>query len=93
MECRKHEHATCPAHDRMEASGERDQTQSTAGDENTPPLPTINKEAEENLTDSFKESQGPNIILDDDSERLAAVSPQAELLIWYYRLGHTSFAK
>jgi hypothetical protein len=64
----------------------------TAGDENTP-FTTINKEAEENLTDFFKESKGPSIILADDSERLAAVSPQAELLRWHYRLGHTSFAK
>jgi hypothetical protein len=96
QEYRNHDHVAYPAHvipdDRTEASGERDQTQSTAGDENTPPFPTINKEDEKNLTDFFKESQGPNIILDDDSERLAAVSPQAEPLRWHYRLGHTSFA-
>jgi hypothetical protein len=38
---RKHEHVAYPAHvltdDRKEASDERDQTQSTAGDENKPP--------------------------------------------------------
>jgi hypothetical protein len=61
----------------------------------TPPphFSTINKEDEENLTDLFKESQGPNIIMDDDSEWLAAASPQEDILRWHYRLGHTSFAK
>jgi hypothetical protein len=59
----------------------------------TNPLTTVNKENKENLADFFKESQSPNIILDDDSEILAAASPQAELLRWHYRLGHTSFAK
>jgi hypothetical protein len=84
QEFRKHEHVAYPAHvipdDRTEASGERNQTQSTAGDENTPLFPTVNKEDGENLADFFKESQGPTIILDDDSERLAAASPQADLL-------------
>jgi hypothetical protein len=99
QECRKHDHVAYPAHvipdDWTEASGERDQTQSTAGDENNPPppLPTINKEDEENLTDFFKDIQDPNIILDDDYERLTAASPQSELLRWHYRPVHTSFAK
>jgi hypothetical protein len=39
--------------------------------------PTINKEDEENLTDFFEEKQGPTIIMDDESEMLAAASPQA----------------
>jgi hypothetical protein len=60
---------------------------------NTTPLIVEANKKEENLMDFFQESQGPNIILDDDSERLAAANPQAELLRWYYRLGHTSFAK
>jgi hypothetical protein len=64
-----------------------------SGRGNQTPLTTVNEENEENLADFFKESQGPNIILDDDSERLAAASPQAELLRWHNRLGHTSFAK
>jgi hypothetical protein len=97
QECHKHEHVAYPAHvipdDRTEASGERDPTPTAAEDEITPPFPTMNKEEEENLTDFFQESQGPKIILDDDSERLAAASPQAELLRWHYRLGHTYFDK
>jgi hypothetical protein len=84
QECRKHEHVAYPAHvipnDWKEASGKQDQTQSTAGDENTAPLPTVNKENEENITDFSKERQGPNIILDDDSEMLKSAIPQAELL-------------
>jgi hypothetical protein len=59
----------------------------------TPPPTTVNKEDEENLADFFKESQGPNINLDNDSERLASANPQAEMLRWHYMLGHTSFAK
>jgi hypothetical protein len=55
--------------------------------------PTIDKEDEENITYFFEEEQVPTIILDDGSERLAAISPRVELLKWHYLLGHTSFEK
>jgi hypothetical protein len=42
---------------------------------------------------SLKRRKTTTIILDDESERLVTASSQAELLRWYYRLGHTSFAK
>jgi hypothetical protein len=78
QECHKHEHvayAYVIPDDQTEAGSERDQTPASAEDESTPHFPTTNKKEEENLTDFFQESQGPNIILDDDSERLAAASP------------------
>jgi hypothetical protein len=65
---------------------------SAEGEDNPPPIVETNKK-EKNLSDFFQDSQGPNIILDDDSERLAATNPQSELLRWQQRLGHTSFAK
>jgi hypothetical protein len=96
QECCKHDHVAYPVHvildDRTEASGERIQAQMTLGGEKNNP-PTIYKEDEENLTDFFEEKQGPTIILDDESEKLAAAIPQAYLLIWHYLMGHTSFAK
>ena len=50
---------------------------------------------EENLTDFFRDSTTsppvPNIITDDDEDNLTAISPQADLLRWHYRLGHASF--
>jgi hypothetical protein len=58
-----------------------------------PPPLLVHRKDEENITDFFEEYQTPTIILDDKSERLAAAIPQAELLRWYYRLGHASFAK
>jgi hypothetical protein len=53
----------------------------------------VTRSVEENLSDLFTEGTPPNIILDNESERLAAAIPHAELLRWYYRMGHTSFAK
>jgi hypothetical protein len=95
QECRKHEHVAY-AHvipdDRTGSDSERGKASASAEGEDNPPIVEANKK-EENLTDLFQESQGPNIILDDDSERLAAANPQAELLRWHYRLGHMSFAK
>jgi hypothetical protein len=95
QECHKHEHvayAHLLPNDRMGVGSERGQNPASAEDESNPPFIAPNKN-EENLTDFFQESQGPNIILDNDLERLAAANPQSELLRWNYRLGHTSFAK
>jgi hypothetical protein len=85
---------TCPLpDDRTGAGSERGQTPASAEDESNPPFISTNKNEEENLTAFFQERQGPNIMLHDYSERLAAANPQAELLCWHYGLGHTSFAK
>jgi hypothetical protein len=71
QECHKHEHVAY-AHvipdDRTGAGSERGQTPASAEDESIPPVIAPNKNEEENLTDFFQESQGPNIILDDDSD-------------------------
>jgi hypothetical protein len=57
QDCRRHEHVAYPTHvipdDWKEASDERDQIPSTAGEENTPPPTTVSKENEENLADFF----------------------------------------
>jgi hypothetical protein len=95
QECHKHEHvayAHVLLNDRTGAGSERGKTPASEEDESNPPFIAPNKN-EENLTDFFQEIQGPNIILDDDLERLAAANPQAELLRWHYRLEHTSFTK
>jgi hypothetical protein len=95
QECRKHEHmayAHVITDGRTGSDSERGKASASAECEDNPPIVDTNKK-EENLTDFFQESQGPNIILDDDSERLAAANPQSELLRWHYRLGHTSFSK
>jgi hypothetical protein len=78
--------------DRTGSDSERGKASAAVEGEENPPIVDAN-EKEGNITDFFQESQGPNIILDDDLERLAAVNPQAELLRRHYRLGHTSFAK
>jgi hypothetical protein len=97
QECHNHEHVRYRAHtipnDRTEASGDRSQAQSTSGGENNNPPTIEHKEDEENLADFFEDEQSPTIIMDEESDMLATTSPQAELLIWHYRLGHTSFAK
>jgi len=50
---------------------------------------------EENLTDFMTEPplEAPANIVEDDEENLTALSPQADLLRWHYRLGHLSFRR
>jgi hypothetical protein len=95
QECHKNEYVAY-AHvipdDRTGSDSERGKAYASSKGEDNRPIIATNKN-EENLTDFFQEIQGPKIIIDDDSEQLAAAIPQAELLCWQYRLGHTSFAK
>jgi hypothetical protein len=78
--------------DHTEESCGRSQTQLVVGGgDDYPPL--VYRKDQENIPSFFDEEQSPTIILDDESERLDAAIPRAEFSRWYYRLGHTSFAK
>ena len=52
------------------------------------------KTKEENITDFFSATPNEPIHrIEDDEETITAISPQAELLRWHYRLGHHSFKR
>jgi hypothetical protein len=103
QECHKHEHIYYMVHvildDHTETSSnysqaDRGQAQSLEGEgDDEPPPPRVYQTGEVNLTDFFTEEQAPTIILDDESDRLAAASFQEELLRFHYSLGQTSYTK
>ena len=95
----RHEHVVFQAEVRPHLIPNDEEESSTTDQkedrQSTDELDDTTEMREEDLTDFFQQTPPApaHRVIDDDEENLTAISPQAELLRWHYRLGHTSFKK
>ena len=80
-----------------EVDDHQDVDRSSPNEAQSPRARSVDEVREENLSDFFDVSDipaiVPNVITDEEEDNLSAISPQADLLRWHYRLGHASFRR